>query len=86
VHSPRAGPGPETLQHTQFRFVSTFLLGNLRLAGWRTNVVASVFDFRQVLNNLLQRFYTQQNEYCGEYHAGYRTHSVVYPTGNANDN
>jgi hypothetical protein len=63
VHSPSAGPRPETFQHTQFRFDSTFLFGNLRLvAGWRPNVVVSVFDFRQVLNNLLLRLYTQQNE------------------------
>jgi hypothetical protein len=86
VHSRSASPRPEILQHTQFRFDSTVLFGNLRLAGSRTNVVASVFDFRQVLNHLLQRFHTQQNEWFGEYHAGYRAHSVVYPTGNADEN
>jgi hypothetical protein len=48
--------------------------------------VASVLDFRQVLPDVLQRIYTQQNEYFGESHAGYRADSVVYPTGNANEN
>jgi hypothetical protein len=48
--------------------------------------VASVFDFRHVLSSLLHGINTQQNEQFGESHAGYRAHSVVYPTGNANEN
>jgi hypothetical protein len=53
MRSLSAGPRPEALQHTQLAFDSNFLFGNLRLVGWKTNVVASVLDFRQVLNNLL---------------------------------
>jgi hypothetical protein len=53
IDSHSVGPRGETFQLTQLRFDSKFIFGNHRLVDPRESVVASVFDFRHVPNNLL---------------------------------